>query len=209
MPKGILGRKVGMTQIFTEDGRAIPVTVIEAGPCVVVQKKTIANDGYNAIQLGFGEIKESKVNKPLKGHFNRANVKPMRYLREIRVENIDAYEVGQEIKVDIFTVGEKVDVTGISKGKGFAGGIKRHGFHRGPMAHGSKYHRRPGSLGAKGPARVFLGRKLPGRLGMERVTIQNLEVVKVDPERNLLVIKGSVPGIRGSLLIIKEAVKGK
>ncbi|GAV24645.1 50S ribosomal protein L3 [Carboxydothermus islandicus] len=209
MPKGILGRKVGMTQIFTEDGRAIPVTVIEAGPCVVVQKKTIANDGYNAIQLGFGEIKESKVNKPLKGHFNRANVKPRRYLRELRVENIDAYEVGQEIKVDIFTVGEKVDVTGLTKGKGFAGGIKRHGFHRGPMAHGSKYHRRPGSLGAKGPARVFLGRKLPGRLGMERVTIQNLEVVKVDPERNLLVIKGSVPGIRGSLLIIKEAVKGK
>ncbi|GAV23823.1 50S ribosomal protein L3 [Carboxydothermus pertinax] len=209
MPKGILGRKVGMTQIFTEDGKAVPVTVIEAGPCVVVQKKTLANDGYNAVQLGFGEIKENKVNKPLKGHFSRANVKPVRYLRELRVENIDAYEVGQEIKVDIFAVGEKVDVTGLTKGKGFAGGIKRHGFHRGPMAHGSKYHRRPGSLGAKGPARVFLGRKLPGRLGMERVTIQNLEVVKVDPERNLLAIKGSVPGIKGSLLIIKAAVKGK
>jgi len=209
MPKGILGRKVGMTQIFTEDGKAVPVTVIEAGPCVVVQKKTLANDGYNAVQLGFGEIKESKVSKPLKGHFNRANLKPVRYLKELRIENIDAFEVGQEIKVDIFAPGEKVDVSGLTKGKGFAGGIKRHGFHRGPMAHGSKYHRRPGSLGAKGPARVFLGRKLPGRLGMERVTIQNLEVVKVDPERNLLAIKGSVPGIRGSLLIIKEAVKGK
>jgi len=208
MPKGILGRKIGMTQIFTEDGKAVPVTVIEAGPCVVVQKKTLANDGYNAIQLGFGEIKENKVNKPLKGHFIRASVKPVRYLRELRVENIDAFEVGQEIKADIFAPGEKVDVSGLTKGKGFAGGIKRHGFHRGPMAHGSKYHRRPGSLGAKGPARVFLGRKLPGRLGMERVTIQNLEVVKVDPDRNLLAIKGAVPGIKGSLLIIKEAVKG-
>lgn len=207
MAKGILGRKVGMTQIFNEEGQLIPVTVIEAGPCYVVQKKTVENDGYNALQLGFMEKKESRVNKPLLGHFKKAQVKPLRYLREIRVDNIDDYQVGQEIRADIFSPGELVDVTGTSKGKGFAGGIKRHGFQRGPMAHGSKYHRRPGSLGAKGPARVFKGRKLPGRMGGDRVTIQNLQVVKVDPENNLLVVKGAVPGPRGGLLIIKNAVK--
>ncbi|MDN5293890.1 MAG: large subunit ribosomal protein [Eubacteriales bacterium] len=207
MAKGILGRKVGMTQIFNEEGQLIPVTVIEAGPCYVVQKKTVENDGYNALQLGFMEKKESRVNKPLLGHFKKAQVKPLRYLREIRVDNIDDYQVGQEIRADIFSPGELVDVTGTSKGKGFAGGIKRHGFQRGPMAHGSKYHRRPGSLGAKGPGRVFKGRKLPGRMGGDRVTIQNLQVVKVDPENNLLVVKGAVPGPRGGLLIIKNAVK--
>ncbi|MGB9802963.1 50S ribosomal protein L3 [Desulfofundulus sp.] len=209
MPKGILGRKVGMTQIFNDAGQAIPVTVIEAGPCIVVQKKTPERDGYSAIQLGFVEKPERLVNKPLKGHFAKAGVRPLRYLREIRVENAEDYQVGQEIKADVFTIGERVDVVGTSRGRGFAGGIKRHGFHRGPMAHGSKYHRRPGSLGAKGPARVFKGRKLPGHYGVERVTVQNLEVVRVDPERNLLAVKGSVPGPRGGLLLVKETVKAR
>ncbi|RDV83363.1 50S ribosomal protein L3 [Ammonifex thiophilus] len=205
--KGILGKKLGMTQYFTPAGEAMAVTVIKAGPCVVVQTKNREKDGYEAIQVGFEEVPEHRVNKPLRGHFARAGLKPLRYLREFRVPDASAYTVGQEIKVDIFSPGEKVDVTGISKGKGFAGGIKRHGFSRGPMSHGSKYHRRPGSLGAKGPARVFKGRKLPGHMGMERVTVQNLEVVKVDPERNLLVVKGAVPGPRGGLLIIRQAVK--
>lgn len=208
MQKGILGKKIGMTQVFDEAGRVIPVTVIQAGPCVVVQKKTVDTDGYNALQVGFEPIKESRVNKPLRGHFARAKLKPFRYLRELRLENVAEYQVGQEIKVDIFRPGERVDVTGISKGKGFAGGIKRHGFQRGPMAHGSKYHRRPGSLGAKGPARVFKGRKLPGRMGGERVTVLNLEVIKSDAERNLLLVRGAVPGPRRGLLIIKNSVKG-
>ncbi len=207
--KGILGRKLGMTQYYTPAGEAVAVTVIEAGPCVVVQTKTKENDGYEAVQVGFGAKPERLVNKPLKGHFARAGVKPLRYLREFRVENAGAYAVGQEIKVDIFSPGERVDITGTSKGRGFAGGIKRHGFHRGPMGHGSKYHRRPGALAAKGPARVFKGRRLPGHYGNERVTVQNLEVVKVDPERNILMVRGAVPGNRGGLLIIKEAVKQK
>lgn len=207
MPKGILGRKVGMTQVFTDEGLALPVTVIEAGPCIVTQKKTSEKDGYSAIQLGFGEKRERLFTKPIKGHFTKAGVRPLRFLREFRVEDIDAYQVGQEIKADLFAPGEKVDVVGTSKGRGFAGGIKRHGFHRGPMAHGSKYHRRPGSLGAKGPARVFKGRKLPGHYGVERITVQNLEVVRVDPERNLLAIKGAVPGPRGGLVIIKNSSK--
>ncbi len=205
--KAILGTKLGMTQIFDETGKAIPVTVIEAGPCVVVQKKTVENDGYNAIQVGFGEVKEQDLNKPLKGHFAKGQIKPLRYLKEFRVDDINAYNLGQEIKADVFSAGEWVDVTGLTKGKGFAGGIKRHGFHRGPMKHGSKYHRRPGSLGAKGPARVFLGRKLPGRLGREQVTIQKLLVVKVDPERNLLLVRGAVPGPKKSLVTIKSSVK--
>ncbi len=207
MAKGILGKKLGMTQIFTEEGKVVPVTVIEAGPCVIVQKKTVENDGYNAIQVGFGEKRENLINKPLKGHFVKGNVKPSRYLKEFRVEDIEQYEVGQQINADLFTAGEFVDVVGTSKGKGFAGGIKRHGFHRGPMAHGSKYHRRPGSLGAKGPARVFKGRKLPGRTGSDRVTVQNLEIVKIDLDRNLLVIKGAVPGPKNSLLMVKSSVK--
>lgn len=209
MKKAILGRKVGMTQVFTAEGLAVPVTVIEAGPCYVVQKKTVEKDGYGAIQVGFGEKRERLFNKPLKGHFNKSGVKPLRFLRELRVEDWDNYQVGQELKADIFDTGEKVDVVGTSKGRGFAGGIKRHGFHRGPMAHGSKYHRRPGSLGAKGPARVFKGRKLPGHYGAERVTVQNLEVVRVDPERNILALKGAVPGPRGGLLIIKDTVKAR
>jgi large subunit ribosomal protein L3 len=196
-----------MTQIFDETGKAIPVTVIEAGPCVVVQKKTAENDGYNAIQVGFGEVKEQDLNKPLKGHFAKGQIKPLRYLKEFRVDDANAYNIGQEIKADVFSSGEWVDVTGLTKGKGFAGGIKRHGFHRGPMKHGSKYHRRPGSLGAKGPARVFLGRKLPGRLGREQVTVQKLLVVKVDPERNLLLVRGAIPGPKKSLVTIKSSVK--
>jgi large subunit ribosomal protein L3 len=196
-----------MTQIFDEAGRAIPVTVIEAGPCTVVQKKTEENDGYNAIQLGFGVAKEKDLNKPQKGHFEKAQLSLLRHLKEFRVDDVSAYEPGQEIKVDVFAAGDYVDVVGISKGKGFAGGIKRHGMHRGPMKHGSKYHRRPGSLGAKGPARVFLGRKMPGRAGGQRVTVQKLQVVKVDPERNLLLVKGAVPGPKKSLVTIKSSVK--
>jgi len=205
--KAILGTKLGMTQIFDEKGQAIPVTVVEAGPCIVVQKKTAETDGYNAIQVGFGEVKEQDLNKPQKGHFAKAQVKPLRYLKEFRVEDANAYQLGQEIKVDVFAAGDLVDVVGTSKGKGFAGGIKRHNFHRGPMGHGSKYHRRPGSAGAKGPARIFKGRKMPGRLGGETVTIQRLTIVKVDPERNLLLVKGAIPGPRKSLVTIKSSVK--
>lgn len=205
--KAILGIKIGMTQIFDEQGQAVPVTVVEAGPCTVLQKKSLASDGYNAIQVGFGSVKENRVNKPLKGHFKKANVKPLRFIREFRMENIDEYETGQEIKVDLFAPGDVVDVVGTSKGKGFAGGVKRHNFARGSMGHGSKYHRRPGSLGAKGPARVFKGRKLPGRMGGERVTVQGLKVVKVYPERNLILIKGSIPGPKKGLVLIKNSVK--
>lgn len=208
MPKGILGKKVGMAQVFNSAGRLVPVTVVEAGPCVVVQIKTEEKDGYNAVQLGLEETKKkTAVNKPLQGHFTRAGLNPQRYLREIRIDagEQDKYQVGQVLKADLFQEGEKVDVSG--KSKGFAGVIKRYGFHRGPMSHGSMYHRRSGSLGATDPARVFKGRKLPGRMGGERVTIQGLEVVQVDPEKNLLLLKGAVPGRKGSLLIIKETVK--
>lgn len=208
MLKAILGTKVGMTQVFDESGKAVPVTVIEAGPCFVIQKKTVENDGYNAIQVGFGNIKEQSVNKPDKGQFSKAQVKPLKYLKEFRIENADAYNVGQEIKIeDVFAPGEMVDVSGISKGKGFAGGIKRHNFSRGPMQHGSKYHRRPGSAGAKGPARIFKGRKMPGRLGREQVTVQKLMVVRVDSGKNLLLLRGAVPGPRKSLITIKGSVK--
>ena len=207
--KTIMGKKVGMTQIFIETGESVPVTVIEAGPCIIVQKKKAERDGYSAIQLGFGDKRENLFNKPQKGHFDKAGVKPKRYLREVRIDDVDAYEVGQEIKTDIFAPGERVDVVGITKGRGFAGGIKRHGFHRGPMAHGSKYHRRPGSLAAKGPARVFKGRKLPGHYGAERVTVQNLEVIRVDAGQNLLAVRGAVPGPRGGLLTVKHSVKAR
>jgi len=207
--KGILGKKIGMTQIFTAEGRVVPVTVVEAGPCPVVQKKTVATDGYNAIQIGFSMLRESLSNKPRKGHFQKASLKPMRYVREFKVSDIDSYEIGQEVQVSLFTVGDKIDVVGKAKGKGFAGMIKRHHASRGPMAHGSKYHRRTGSLGAKGPARVFKGRKLPGRMGGQRVTIQNLEVIRVDADKNLILIKGAVPGANKSLLILKPSVKAK
>lgn len=205
--KAIMGIKVGMTQVFNEDGRAIPVTVVETGPNVVLQKKTIDTDGYNAIQVGFSSIKEKKVNKPLMGHYKKANVKPLRYIKEFRTTNVNDYEIGSEINIDIFAPGDLVDVVGTSKGKGFAGGVKRHNFARGSMGHGSKYHRRPGSLGAKGPARVFKGRKMPGRMGGERVTVQALKVVKVYPEKNLILIKGAIPGPKKGLVVIKNSVK--
>jgi large subunit ribosomal protein L3 len=209
MTKGILGRKIGMTQVFAENGDLIPVTVIEAAPNVVLQKKTVEKDGYEAIQLGFEDLSEKRANKPQIGHAAKANTAPKRFIREIRGANLDEYEVGQEVKVDIFSEGDIVDVTGISKGKGFQGVIKRHGQSRGPMAHGSRYHRRPGSMGAIAPNRVFKSKELPGRMGGERVTIQNLKIVKVDPERNLLLIKGNVPGPRKGLVIVKSAVKAK
>lgn len=207
LEKAILGIKIGMTQIFEAGDKAVPVTVIEAGPCTVLQKKRNETDGYNAIQVGFYNLKEKLVNKPLKGHFKKANAKPLRYIREFRVENVDGYEVGQEINADIFAPEDVVDVVGTSKGKGFAGGVKRHNFARGSMGHGSKYHRRPGSLAAKGPARVFKGRRLPGRMGGERVTVQGLKVVKVYPDRNLILIKGAIPGPKRGLVIIKNSVK--
>jgi large subunit ribosomal protein L3 len=210
MKKGILGKKIGMTQIFAEDGTLIPVTVVEAGPCSVVQKKTVETDGYSAVQLGFGEKKEKNVNKPMKGHFAKAGVAVKRYLKEFKLDNADEMNVGDEIKVDIFEAGEMLDVTGTSKGHGYAGTVKRWGSHRGPMSHGSHYHRGPGSLGAcSSPSRVYKGKKLPGHYGVDKVTIQNLDLVKVDVERNLLLIKGSVPGPKGGLLVIKNAVKAK
>ncbi|HHV61740.1 MAG TPA: 50S ribosomal protein L3 [Firmicutes bacterium] len=207
MPKGILARKLGMTRVFDADGNAVPVTVVEAGPCVVVQKKTKETDGYNAIQLGMGEKRERLFTRAVRGHFKKAGLKPTRYLREIRTDDVEQFQVGQEIKADIFKEGDSVDVTGTSLGKGFSGVVKRWNFRRGPMSHGSMYHRRVGSLGATDPARVFKGRRLPGRLGGERVTVQNLKVVKVDPDRNLLLVRGAVPGRRGGLLIVKESIK--
>ena len=208
MKKAILGLKVGMTQVFDKEGKAVPVTVIAAGPNVVVQKKTLENEGYSAIQVGFDDKAEKKVTKPIKGHFAKAKVATKRYLREFRLEDAAAYEVGQEIKADVFTEGERVDVSGVSKGKGYAGAIKRHNFHRGPMRHGSKYHRAAGSMGASSdPSRTIPGKKLPGHMGAENTTVLNLEVVKVDPEKNVILVKGGVPGIRGSLVMIKDTVK--
>ena len=208
MNKGILGRKVGMTQIFDEQGKVIPVTVIQAGPCPIVQKKTVENDGYSAVQLGFETKKERRVNKPLKGHFDKAEVEYKKFLKEFKLDTADQYNIGDEIKADIFEVGEKVDVSGVSKGKGFQGVIKRWGKHRGPMTHGSHYHRRPGSMGgSSNPSKVFKGKKLPGHMGAEKITIQNLQVAKVDAEKNLLLLKGAVPGPRRGLLVIKDAIK--
>ncbi|MFJ7729938.1 50S ribosomal protein L3 [Neobacillus sp. NPDC097160] len=207
MTKGILGRKIGMTQVFAENGNLIPVTVVEAAPNVVLQKKSADSDGYVAVQVGFDDKREKLANKPEKGHVAKANTAPKRFIREFRGDDLAALEVGQEVKVDIFAAGDIVDVTGISKGKGFQGSIKRHGQSRGPMAHGSRYHRRPGSMGPVAPNRVFKGKLLPGRMGGDQVTVQNLEIVKVDTERNLLLIKGNVPGARKALLKIKGAVK--
>lgn len=205
--KGILGRKIGMTQIFTEAGEVVPVTVVEAGPVVVTQVKTIENDGYNAVQVGFVDAKEKSLNKPQKGHLAAANTLK-KHLKEFRVESVDAYTVGQEIKADVFAAGEMIDVTGISKGKGFQGPIKRHGQSRGPESHGSRYHRRPGSMGACSyPGRVFKNKKLAGHMGSVKVTVQNLEVVRVDAEKNFILVKGAIPGAKGSVVTIKEAVK--
>ena len=208
MQKAILATKVGMTQIFNEDGMLIPVTVLQAGPCVVTQVKTDENDGYTAVQVGFGDIREKLVNKPETGHFAKAGVAVKRFVKEFRFENAAEYEVGQEIKADIFAAGDHIDATAVSKGKGFQGAIKRHGQSRGPMAHGSKYHRHAGSNGsATTPGRVFKGKHMPGHMGAVRVTVQNLEVVSVDAEKNLILVKGAVPGPKKSLVMLKESVK--
>ena len=206
--KVVMGKKVGMTQIFAEDGKIIPVTVVETAPSVIVQIKDEATDGYQAIQLGFDEKKKEKyINKPEKGHFAKANVAPTKVLKEFRVEDASAYSLGQKFDLDQFAVGDLVDVTGTSKGHGFSSTIKKWGFHRGPRGHGSKNHRRPASAGAKGPARIFKGKKSPCRYGGVKVTIQNLEIVKVIPENNALLIKGSIPGAKKSVVIVKNAVK--
>ena len=208
MQKAIIARKVGMTQVFMEDGVLVPVTVLQAGPCTVVQVKTVDNDGYSAVQLGFESKKENKTSQPLKGHFAKAGVETKKYLKEFRLDNAESFEVSQDITVEAFAAGDVIDVTGTSKGKGFQGNIKRHNQSRGPMAHGSKYHRRPGSMGqASSPAKVFKGKKLPGHMGAEQVTVQNLEIVRVDVEQNLLLVKGAVPGPRKSVLTIRDAVK--
>ena len=210
MNKGLIGKKIGMTQIFDESGKVIPVTVIEAGPCVIAQVKTIETDGYQAIQLGFGDIKEKKLTKPVKGHFTKVNVTPKKHLREFRLDSVEGLTVGQELKADVFAAGDKLDIQGTSKGKGFQGVIKRHGQHRGPMGHGSMYHRRPGSMGPTStPGRVFKGKKLPGHMGSQTISIQNLEVIRVDLDKNVILVKGSVPGAKGAILKLKSSVKSK
>jgi len=209
MSNGILGRKVGMTQVFDESGAATPVTVIEAGPCPIVQVKTTAREGYNAVQLGFGQQREKSVNRPKKGHFNKAGVKPLRVLREFRVASTEGLTVNTVVKVDMFSVGERVDVTGISKGRGFSGVVRRWGFSGAKDSHGAeKNHRRPGSIGSSAwPSRVVKGRRMPGRYGGKRVTVQNLQVIKADAERNLLLVKGAIPGPPNGLLMIHKAAK--
>jgi len=207
--KCILGRKLGMTQIFTDEGLSIPVTVIEAKPCTIVQKKVVETDGYNSIKIGFEDVNEKKLNKPDKGQFSKVKAAPKKILKEFRLEDVANYEVGQEIKAsDIFQAGDRIDVSGISKGKGFQGTIKRYGQKGGPETHGSMYHRRVGSMGSNtSPARVFKGKKLPGHMGVDKITVQNLDIVRVDAERNLLLVKGAVPGPKGNLLVIKNTVK--
>ncbi len=208
MKKAILGKKVGMTQIFDKEGKAIPVTAISVGSNIVMQKKTMEKDGYNAIKVGFEDIKEGKLNKPVRGQFEVAKVATKRYIRELRLEDTATYEVGKEINADIFAEGDRVDISGISKGKGTAGVIKRFNAHRGPMQHGSKFHRAPGSMGSSSsPSKTFKGKMLPGRMGNENTTVQNIEIVKVDTEKNYILVRGGVPGIRGSLVMIKDTVK--
>ncbi len=208
MKKAILATKVGMTQIFSEDGVLTPVTVLQAGPCAVTQVKTAENDGYSAVQVGFVDKKERLVNKPMKGHFDKASVGTKRYVREFRLENSEEYTLGQEIKADIFEAGDKVDATATSKGHGYSGAIKRHGFSRGPVTHGSKHHRHTGSSGcATDPGKVFKGKKMAGHYGCKRTTIQNLEIVRIDADNNIILVKGSVPGPKKSLVMLKETVK--
>ena len=210
MKKGILATKVGMTQIFNEAGELVPVTVLQAGPCAVTQVKTVDNDGYDAVQVGFVDKRNKLVNKPQKGHFEKAGVSYKRYVREFRFENAAEYKLADEIKADIFAVGDRVDATAISKGKGFQGAIKRHGQSRGPMAHGSKYHRHAGSNGAcSDPSRVFKGKRMAGHMGSVQVTVQNLDVVRVDVENNVILVKGAVPGPKKSLVTVKETVKAE
>lgn len=208
MKKAIMAKKIGMTQIFDENARLIPVTVLEAGPCVVVQKKTMDNDGYEAIQVGYVDAKEKHTNKPKQGHFKKADVPFKRHLQEFRLEDISTYEVGQEITADLFVAGDKIDVTGTSKGKGYQGAIKKYNQSTGPNSHGSRHHRRVGSRGqASSPGKVFKGQGLPGQMGAEKITVQNLEIVRVDAEKNLILVKGAVPGPRKSVLTIKNSVK--
>jgi len=209
MALGILGKKIGMTRIFTDDGRWVVVTVVEAGPCKVIQRKTKETDGYEAVQLGFGEMKESKCNKPQSGHFAKADIKPMRVLKELRIGGDSKLSPGDELKADMFAVGDRVDVSGTSKGKGFAGAMKRHNFSGGPGGHGSHFHRTPGSIGQSAdPAKVYKNKKMPGHMGNRKITIQNLEVVTVDTEKNLLLIRGNVPGANGGLVTVHKSVKG-
>ena len=208
MTKAILATKVGMTQIFNEDGVLTPVTVLQAGPCAVTQVKTVENDGYSAVQVGFEDKREKLVTQPMKGHFDKAGVAPKRHVQEFKLDNAESYTLGQEITVDVFVAGDKIDVTATSKGKGFAGAIKRHGLHTGPKTHGSKYHRHAGSNGAASdPSRVFKGKKMAGRMGAEQVTVQNLEVVRVDVENNVILVKGAVPGPKKALVTVKQSVK--
>ncbi len=208
MKKAIVAKKIGMTQVFAENGLLIPVTVLEAGPCVVTQVKTVENDGYNAIQVGFGDVKVNKVNKPMKGHFDKASVEPKKVLKELKLDSIEGMSAGTELKADVFAAGDKVDVSGISKGKGYQGPVKRHGQHTGPVSHGSKFHRAVGSMSsATTPGKVKKGKKMAGHMGSVKVTVQNLEVVRVDADKNLLLIKGAVPGNKGSVLVIKNSVK--
>jgi len=208
MAKGLIGRKLGMTQVFMGGEELIPVTVVQAGPCTVVQKKTRETDGYDAIQVGFGEVKPHRVKRPMIGHFRKAGVEPTRVLKEFRVDNADEFEVGQVLKVDMFKPGDRVDVTGTSKGRGFQGVVKRHGFSGGRASHGSMFHRGPGAIGGKqAPGKVFKGKKFPGRMGNHRVTVQNLQVVEVDPERNLILLKGAVPGAKNGTVVLRQAGK--
>ena len=208
MQKALIGKKIGMTQIFDANGNVVPVTVVEAGPCSVVMKKTVENDGYEAVQLGFGDVKVQRVNKPMKGHFDKAGTAPKKSLREFRLDDQSSLNVGDILKADVFAVGDRVDISGRSKGKGFAGVIKRHNQARGRMTHGSHYHRRVGSMSAcSSPSRVFKTKNLPGHMGSENVTIQNLEIVRVDAERNLLLVKGAVPGPKGGVVTVKSSVK--
>jgi large subunit ribosomal protein L3 len=209
MANGILGRKIGMTRVFTEDGRWVPVTVIEAGPCTVVQRKTAESDGYDAVQVGFGAKKEKATTKPLRGHFEKAGVEPRRALREFRVPAGSELQAGDQIRADMFKAGDFVDVSGVSKGKGFAGVIKRHGYGGGPGGHGSNFHRAPGSIGQSAyPSEVYKGKGLPGHMGAERVTVRNLEVVRVEPEKNMLAVRGAVPGANGTLVTVRASAKG-
>ena len=206
--KTLIGKKVGMTQIFDETGKVIPVTVIEAGPCVIAQVKSVETDGYNAIQLGYEDVKETKLNKPERGHFAKANIAAKKHLREFRLDSVEGLTVGSELTVNVFAEGDRLDIQGTSKGKGFQGVIKRHGQSRGPMGHGSMYHRRPGSMGPTStPGRVFKGKKLPGHMGRVTVTIQNLDIVKVDTDKNVVLVKGIVPGAKGAILKLKTSVK--
>lgn len=208
MKKAIIAKKIGMTQVFTENGALVPVTVLEAGPNVVIQKKTVENDGYEAIQVGFMDAKAKHVNKPEQGHFDKAGVTAKRVVKELKLEDISAYEVGAEIKADVFAAGEKVDASGVSKGKGFQSTIKRYNASRGPMGHGSKSHRVTGSMGTSAtPSRVRKGKRMPGHMGSVNITIQNLEIVRADAEKNILLIKGAVPGPKGAILVIKDSVK--